>query len=553
MKFVDILGEAELSDDYRKVSRKVKLMYKTLRTGGFKVDKLIPNMVPFWTGFEMIDDGDALITYELPATYHLTSGNASSSYKIIITGITINCEKYPALADDIDVREDLLRRLARKLNNALKVTFNEGEYIELSIRKKDNLPSYGFENMLDESVVDSEDKYLVNKIKLAFRVLKNGNASFDHPFYNSQTKTLQHRNVDFKYELPNHIRIHKNSGDTTYPFTIQVPEFKIESERYHSLHTKSEIREKILRIIADKLNKIVGTSIGVEERINIVFEKPHHNKNLTTPITIRESVVTDSQEQKRIINKTKLVYKSFRKGKVKVRVPPIFNNGETVVVTANYELPTKFKIRLDFENSWNRPIQIFVPIEDIKIEYDFKAKNDAVQNELMQSFRHKIKMRFVDYDSNCDLHFISPSNSIKNTEDHIVKEERLWDKSTEDYSQIVKKIPTLYKAFKKGKVTLDLASWDLGRVIEPKKVTINYNLSDLYKVETDPFENNYNVKILIPTIILDCLEEPDLKSSQSAKLKVLEVVRKKFNQFGVTIFLRPTQFHLKHNGTWVNL
>ena len=233
MKFVDILGESMLSDDYRKVSRKVKLMYKTLRTGGFKIDKLIPNMVPFWTGFEMIDDGDALITYELPTTYHLTSGNASSSYKIIITGITINCEKYPTLADDIDVREDLLRRLARKLNNALKVTFNEGEYIELSIRKKDNLPSYGFENMIDESVVDSEDKYLVNKIKLAFRVLKNGNASFDHPFYNSQTKTLQHRNVDFKYELPNHIRIHKNSGDTTHPFTIQVPEFKIESEKYY--------------------------------------------------------------------------------------------------------------------------------------------------------------------------------------------------------------------------------------------------------------------------------------------------------------------------------
>jgi len=386
-------------------------MYRTLRTGGFKIDKLIPNMVPFWTGFEMIDDGDALITYELPTTYHLTSGNASSSYKIIITGITINCEKYPGLADDIDVREDLLRRLARKLNNALKVTFNEGEYIELSIRKKDNLPSYGFENMLDES----------------------------------------------------------------------------------------------------------------------------------------------SNEQQRIVNKTKLVYKSFRKGKVKVRVPPIFNNGETVVVTANYELPTKFKIRLDFENSWNRPIQIFVPKKDVKIEYDFKAKNDAVQNELLESFRHKIKMRFVDYDSNCDLHFISPSNSIKNTEVHVVKEERLWDKSTEDYSQIVKKIPTLYKAFKKGKITLELASWDLGRVIEPKKVTINYNLSDLYKVETDPFENNYNVKILIPTIILDCPEEPDLKSSQSAKLKVLEVVRKKFNQFGVTIFLRPTQFHLKHNGTWVNL
>ena len=125
MKFVDILGESMLSDDYRKVSRKVKLMYKTLRTGGFKIDKLIPNMVPFWTGFEMIDDGDALITYELPTTYHLTSGNQMISYELIITGITINCEKYPGLGDDIDVREDLLRRLARKLNNALKVTFND--------------------------------------------------------------------------------------------------------------------------------------------------------------------------------------------------------------------------------------------------------------------------------------------------------------------------------------------------------------------------------------------------------------------------------------------
>ena len=417
MKFEDILGKTplneELSEDHKKVSHKVKIMYKTLRKGGFKIGNLIPDMVPFWTGFEIIDDKDTLITYELPTKYHLTSGNQMLPYELIITGITINCEKHPALADDIDIREDILRRLARKLNNALKGTFDEGEQVKIQIRKKHNVPS-AYENMIDEDVED-----------------------------------------------PN--------------------------------------------------------------------------------------------EQKRIINKTKLVYKSFRKGKVKVRVPPIFNNGETVVVTANYELPTKFKIRLDFQHSWNRPVQIFVPKEDVKIEFDFKSKNDAVQNQLLESFRHKIKMRFVDYDSNCDLHFISPSNSIKNTEVHVVKEERLWDKPTEDYSQIVNKVPTLYKAFKKGKVTLELASWDLGRVIEPKKVTINYTLSDLYKVETDPFENNYNVKILTPTIILDCPEEPDLKSSQSAKLKVLEVVRKKFNQFGVTIFLRPTQFHLKHNGTWVNL
>ena len=417
MKFVDILGKLqlneELSEDYKKVAHKVKIMYKTLRKGSFKIDTLIPNMVPFWTGFEMIEDGNALITYELPTKYHLMPGNESISYKLVISEISIDCEKYPGLADDIDVRSDILRRLARKLNNALKSTFNEGEQVKVELWRKPEISS-DFENVLNEDVED-----------------------------------------------PN--------------------------------------------------------------------------------------------EQKRIINKTKLVYKSFRKGKVKVRVPPIFNNGETVVVTADYELPTKFKIRLDFENSWNRPIQIFVPKEDVKIEYNFKAINQAVQNSLLKSFRHNIKMRFVNFDSNCDIHFISPSNSIKNTEDHVVKEERLWDKPTEDYSEIVKKVPTLYKAFKKGKVTLELASWDLGRVIEPKKVTINYTLSDLYKVETDPFENNYNVKILIPTIILDCPEEPDLKSSQSAKLKVLEVVRKKFNQFGVTIFLRPTQFHLKHNGTWVNL
>lgn len=282
MKFGDILGESMLSDDYRKVSHKVKLMYKSLRTGGVKIGKLIPDMVPFFTGFEMVDDKDALITYELPTKYYFESGNAISPYKIIITGITINCEKYPALADDIDIKGDIMGRLSHRLNNALSTLFGEGEEIKFQIRKNDNLPSYGFENVLDESV-------------------------------------------------------------------------------------------------------------------------------------------DDEQEKQRIINKSKLVYKTFRKGKVKVRVPPIFNNGEHAVVVANYELPTKFKIRLDFENSWNRPVQIFVPIEDVKIEFNFKSKNDAVQNELVQSFRHKIKMRFTEYDSNCDLHFINPSNSIKNTEVHVVK------------------------------------------------------------------------------------------------------------------------------------
>jgi hypothetical protein len=411
MKFGDILGKnllnEELSDEYRKVSRKVKLMYKTIRKGGVKIGKLIPDMVPFFTGFEMIDDKDALITYELPTTYHLESGH--ETYNLIITGITINCEKYPGLADDIDIREDILRRLARRLNNALIGTFNEEQRIKFQIRRKNNLPSYGFENVLDESV--------------------------DGPI-----------------------------------------------------------------------------------------------------------------EQQRIVNKTKLVYKTFRKGKVKVRVPPIFNNGETVVVTANYELPTKFKIRLDFENSWNRPVQIFVPIEDVKIEFDFKSKNDAVQNELVQSFRHKIKMRFVNYDSNCDLHFMNPSKSIKNTEVHVVKEGE-----ENDYKSLIKKAPTVFKALKKGNVSMEVDFLSDWRSQTQKKYTFDYDLGDVYIVETDPFENNYNVKILIPSIKINCEENPDLNNNQRIKMDILNKIKQKFNRFGLNIIQRATKFRLKHNGTWVKL
>jgi hypothetical protein len=410
MKFVDILGEAELSDDYRKVSRKVKLMYKTLRTGGFKIGNLLPDMVPFWTGFEIIDDKDVVITYELPTTYHLTSGNQMLAYEVIITGITINCERYPSLADDIDIREDILRKLARKFNNSLKGTFDEGEQVRFSIRKKHNVPS-AYENMLDESVE--------------------------------------------------------------------------------------------------------GRS-----------------------------------EQQRIVNKTKLVYKTFRKGKVKVTVPPIFNNGEKVTVVANYELPNKFKIRLDFENSWNRPIQIFVPIEDVKIEFDFKSKNDAVQKELVESFRHKIKMRFVNYDSNCDLHFMSPSNSIKNTEVHVVKEGE-----ENDYTSLIKKTPTVFKALKKGKITMEVDAIRLfyRGATDPQKYTFDYDLGDVYIVETDPFENNYNVKVLIPSIKINCDENPNLNNIQTIKMDILNIVKKKFNNFGLNIILRATKFRLKHNGTWVKL
>ena len=56
-------------------------------------------------------------------------------------------------------------------------------------------------------------------------------------------------------------------------------------------------------------------------------------------------------ENKHPINlkdQSKLVYKSFRKGKVKVILPPVFNDGQEIEVVAKYELPSKFKIRLDF-------------------------------------------------------------------------------------------------------------------------------------------------------------------------------------------------------------
>ena len=411
MKFGDILGEnqlnEELSEHYKKVSHKVKLMYKTLRMGGFKIGNLIPDMVPFWAGGEIIDDKDTLITYELPTKYHLTSGNEAISYELIITGITINCEKHPELGDDIDIRSDILRKLSRKLNNALKGTFDEGEQVKIELRRKHTVPS-AYENMINEDVED-----------------------------------------------PN--------------------------------------------------------------------------------------------EQQRIINKTKLVYKSFRKGKVKVRVPPIFNNGETVVVTANYELPTKFKIRLDFENSWNRPVQIFVPKEDVRIEFDFKSKNEAVQNELLESFRHKIKMKFVNYDSNCDLHFISPSNSIKNTEVHVVKEEE------NKYDHLIKKSPTVFKALKKGKITMDVDFLSDWRSQTQKKYTFDYDLGNVYIVETDPFENNYNVKILIPSIKINCDENTDLNSNQRIKMDIFGKVKQKFKRFGLNIIQRATKFHLKNNGTWVKL
>ena len=409
MKFVDILGESMLSDEYRKVSRRVKLMYKTLRTGGFKIDKLIPNMVPFWTGFEMIDDGDALITYELPTTYHLTSGNASSSYKIIITGITINCEKYPGLADDIDVREDLLRRLARKLNNALKVTFNEGEYIELSIRKKDNLPSYGFENMLDESIVD------------------------------------------------------------------------------------------------------------------------------------------DPIEQEKQIEKAKIVYKAFRKGTLKFKINDNLD-GEHVIV-AKYELPKVYKLKTSFLEEYMRNIGIIVNWKDIKCEIISGPKN--TRKPIIDYVLQMIKQRIERFEYNIVLHFDNQKpNDVKGGQIIALKEEK-----ENEHETLVKKAPTVFKALKKGKITIEVDAIRLfyRGATDPQKYTFDYDLGDVYIVETDPFENNYNVKVLIPAIKINCDENPNLNNIQTIKMDILNIVKKKFNNFGLNIILRATKFRLKHNGTWVKL
>lgn len=398
-----------LSDDYRKVSRKVKLMYKTIRTGGFKIDKLIPNMVPFWTGFEMIDDGDALITYELPTTYHLTSGNASSSYKIIITGITINCEKYPTLADDIDVREDLLRRLARKLNNALKVTFNEGEYIELSIRKKDNLPSYGFENMLDESIVD------------------------------------------------------------------------------------------------------------------------------------------DPIEQEKQIEKAKIVYKAFRKGTLKFKINDNLD-GEHVIV-AKYELPKVYKLKTSFLEEYMRNIGIIVNWKDIKCEIISGPKN--TRKPIIDYVLQMIKQRIERFEYNIVLHFDNQKpNDVKGGQIIALKEEK-----ENEHETLVKKAPTVFKALKKGKITMEVDAIRLfyRGATDPQKYTFDYDLGDIYIVETDPFENNYNVKVLIPAIKINCDENPNLNNIQTIKMDILNIVKKKFNNFGLNVILRATKFRLKHNGTWVKL
>jgi hypothetical protein len=409
MKFGDILGEMhlneELSEHYKKVSHKVKLMYKTLRMGGFKIDKLMPNMVPFWTGFEMIEDGDALITYELPAKYHLTSGNEAISYELIITGITINCEKYPGLADDIDIRSDILRKLSRKINNALKGTFDYGEQVKIQLRRKHTVPS-AYENMIEEGILN------------------------------------------------------------------------------------------------------------------------------------------DSIEQKRQIEKAKIIYKAFRKGTLNFKINDNLDGEHTII--AKYELPKSYKLKTNFLEEYMRNISIIVNWKDIK--YEIIQGPENTRKPIIDYILQMIRQRIERFEYQIVLHFDNQKpNDIKGGDLITLKEEE------DKYDHLIKKAPTVFKALKKGKITMDVDFLSDWRSQTQKKYTFDYDLGNVYIVETDPFENNYNVKILIPTIKINCDENPDLNGNQRIKMDILDKIKQKFQQFGLNVIQRASKFHLKHNGTWVKL
>jgi hypothetical protein len=59
------------------------------------------------------------------------------------------------------------------------------------------------------------------------------------------------------------------------------------------------------------------------------------------------------------------------------------------------------------------------------------------------------------------------------------------------------------------------------------------------------------VKILIPSINIKCDENPDLNDNQKIKSDIINIVKKKFNQFELNLIVRPTKFFLKSNGKWI--
>ena len=274
MKFEDILIE-NWEDDYRNVSHKLKLMYKLLRVGSVKISKLIPDFeTPFWTGFDWIEDGDSLITYELPIEYHLIPGSITSIYRIVIRGITINCEKYPALADDIDIREDLLRYILRRIKNFITPTLQEGDEIEFSIRKKHEENNM-FKNVVNESVVGNNDyDTVVKKAPTVFKAFKKGKVTMDvsdvELYYRGANTPTKHT---FNYDIgdlyiveidPFENNYHRNvlnrlqgssNQNTPTAVKILIPSISIKCDENPDLNDNQKIKSDIINLVKKKFNQ----------------------------------------------------------------------------------------------------------------------------------------------------------------------------------------------------------------------------------------------------------------------------------------------------------
>jgi hypothetical protein len=255
MKFRDILNEGGW-EDYNKLSRKVKLLYRAIRIGSVNISKLIPIFhLPFWTGFDWIED-DVTITYELPTEYYLIPGGLVGTNKIVIRSITINCEKYPALADDVDIRQDLLRYISRRIKKYLSVTLDDGEDIELSIRKKHE-ESDRFKNTINESVSndhkENEYSHLVKKVPTIYKALKKGTLELTiHSWDFNTVKPPQYEEqIKFNYDLSNLYKIKIDEFNNNYPVIIYTPEIKIDCPDEPELNTQS-IKRRILEKVRKK-------------------------------------------------------------------------------------------------------------------------------------------------------------------------------------------------------------------------------------------------------------------------------------------------------------
>jgi len=263
---MDILLE-DWEDDYRNVSHKIKLMYKLVRVGSVKISKLIPDFeTPFWTGFDWIEDGDALITYELPAEYHLINAGLTGTYKIVIKDISINCEKYPALSHDIDIIQDLFRYILRKIKNYLTTTLHDDEDIEISVRKKHEENDL-FKNVVGESVDDKENDYdtLNKRVSTIFKAFKKGKVTIDisdvELYYrgsNTPTKYTLHYNIGDLY-----IFNIDESPFSPFSFKILIPSINVKCDENPDFNYNQIIKLRVADKVMDKFKHFrIGLTIA---------------------------------------------------------------------------------------------------------------------------------------------------------------------------------------------------------------------------------------------------------------------------------------------------